>query len=212
MKLILLGPPGAGKGTQAQFICKHFQIIQISTGDMLRQAVADNTSLGQQVAGIMKAGAYVPDDLMISLVEERIQRSDCQNGFILDGFPRTLPQAQALQLSGIKIDFVLDIDVPDDILIKRLSARRVHLGSGRVYNLEFNPPQVNGQDDVTGEPLVQRDDDKEETVTRRLKVFREQTQPVIDFYKQLDVPPYLHVNGNAVVSQVQAEILAAISH
>ena len=210
MRLILLGPPGAGKGTQAQFICKHFQIIQISTGDMLRQAVADNTPLGQQVAGIMKAGAYVPDDLMIALVADRIHHPDCQNGFILDGFPRTLPQARALQSSDIKIDFVLNIDVPDDILIKRLSARRVHPGSGRVYNLEFNPPQIPDQDDVTGEALVQRDDDKEETVTRRLKVFREQTQPVIEFYKQLDVPPYVSVNGNSAVAKVQADILAVI--
>lgn len=212
MKLILLGPPGAGKGTQAQFICKHFGIIQISTGDMLRQAVADNTPLGQQVAGILKSGSYVSDALMIDLVQDRIHRADCANGFILDGFPRTLPQAHALMASEIKIEHVLNIDVPDDILIRRLSARRVHPGSGRVYNLEFNPPQVPDRDDITGESLVQRDDDKEETVRRRLGVFRDQTKPVVEFYKDLKSPSYASVNGNASVTVVQTDILAALEY
>lgn len=204
MKLIFLGPPGAGKGTQAQIICQHFQMAQISTGDMLRQAVIDQSPLGLQVAERMKSGSYVPDDVMIELVEERIHRSDCQNGFILDGFPRTLPQARALQSSDLKIDFVVNIDVPDEILIKRLSARRVHPPSGRVYSSGTH-------DELTGELLIQRDDDKEETVARRLRVFREHTQPVIEFYKHLKEPIYVFINGNLPRSEVEANILASLS-
>ncbi len=211
MRLIVLGPPGAGKGTQGHRLCERFGIAQISTGNILRQAVVDNTPLGQKAGAFIDAGALVPDDLMINLVEARLQEKDCQNGFILDGFPRTLPQADALQKSGIVIDRVLNIDVPDNILIRRLSGRRVHAASGRVYNLETNPPQVPGLDDITGEPIIQREDDKEATIARRLEVFRRQTQPMVDFYANLSTPRYVYIDGDQDVNKVENDILQALT-
>lgn len=185
MKLILLGAPGVGKGTQAQFIVEKFGVPQISTGDMLREAVRDGTALGKRVKAVMDSGALVTDDIILDLVHERIQKDDCKNGFLFDGFPRTIPQAEALVEQGINIDFVIEIRVPDKEIIARLSGRRVHADSGRVYHVVNNPPKVEGIDDETGEPLIQRDDDREETVKERLNVYREQTEPLVDFYKSL---------------------------
>jgi adenylate kinase len=185
MRVILLGAPGAGKGTQSQFICKHYGIPQISTGDMLRAAVKAGTEMGLQVKQVMDSGSLVSDDLIIGLIKERIAQDDCQNGFLFDGFPRTIPQAEALKESGVKIDHVLEIAVDDEEIVERLSGRRVHPGSGRIYHISHQPPKVEGKDDVTGEDLVQRDDDVEATVRNRLKIYHQQTKPLVAFYQQL---------------------------
>lgn len=184
MRLILLGAPGAGKGTQAQFVTERLGIPQISTGDMLRAAVAAKTELGKQVEQVMASGGLVTDEIIIALVKERIAQSDCVNGFLFDGFPRTIPQAQAMVDAGVAIDCVLEIDVADDEIVKRLSGRRVHPGSGRVYHIEYNPPAKAGVDDETGEALVQREDDQEETIRKRLQVYHEQTEPLVGFYSE----------------------------
>ena len=184
MRLILLGAPGAGKGTQAQFVTERLGIPQISTGDMLRAAVAAKTELGKQVEQVMASGGLVTDEIIIALVKERIAQSDCANGFLFDGFPRTIPQAQAMVDAGVDIDCVLEIDVADDEIVKRLSGRRVHPGSGRVYHIEYNPPAKAGVDDETGEALVQREDDQEETIRKRLQVYHEQTEPLVGFYSE----------------------------
>lgn len=216
MRVILLGAPGAGKGTQAQFIMKHFGIPQISTGDMLRAAVKEGTPLGIKAKSIMEAGGLVPDDLIIDLVKKRIQEPDCANGFLFDGFPRTIPQAQALLDAGIQIDHVVEIHVADEEIVARLSGRRVHPGSGRIYHVEHQPPQREGLDDVTGEPLVQRDDDKEETVRKRLSVYHEQTEPLVGFYQQLikdgvpEAPSYARVEGVGTVEEIRSKVFAAL--
>jgi len=183
MRLILLGAPGAGKGTQATFICEKFGIPQISTGDMLRAAVKAGTPLGVAAKQVMDAGGLVSDDIIIGLVKERIQQADCAKGFLFDGFPRTIPQAEAMKEAGVKLDYVLEIDVPFDAIIERMSGRRAHVASGRTYHVKFNPPKVDGIDDVTGEPLIQRDDDKEETVRTRLDVYSQQTRPLVNYYE-----------------------------
>ncbi|MES2662155.1 MAG: adenylate kinase [Pseudomonadota bacterium] len=185
MRVILLGPPGAGKGTQAQVICKLGTIPQISTGDMLRAAVREGSELGIQAKSIMERGELVSDALIVALVKERISQPDCENGFLLDGFPRTIPQAQALQDQGIQIDFVIEIKVTDDLIVRRLSGRRIHEASGRIYHIEHNPPKVSGVDDQTGEKLIQRQDDREETVRGRLSIYAKQTLPLVEFYKAL---------------------------
>ena len=185
MKLILLGAPGVGKGTQAQYIMEKYDIPQISTGDMLREAVREGSELGKKVKEVMDKGALVTDGIILDLVRERIQKDDCNNGFLFDGFPRTIPQARALLDQGIEIDCVLEINVSDDEIVSRLSGRRMHPESGRVYHVTNNPPKVEGKDDVTGEPLIQRDDDKEETIAERLSVYRKQTEPLVSFYKDL---------------------------
>jgi adenylate kinase len=184
MRIILLGAPGAGKGTQAEYLRETYGIPQISTGDMLRAAVKAGTPLGMQVKSVMESGGLVTDDIIISLIKERIQQPDCANGFLFDGFPRTIPQAQALVDAEINIDVVLEIDVPDEEIVRRLSGRRVHPESGRIYHIENKPPRVAGKDDVTGEPLIQRDDDKEATVRKRLEVYHTQTKPLVSFYKK----------------------------
>ena len=184
MKLILLGAPGVGKGTQAKFIMEKYQIPQISTGDMLREAVRAGTELGEKVKAVMDSGALVTDEIIIDLVKARIQKDDCANGFLFDGFPRTIPQAQALENQGIEIDRVIEITVLDEEILSRLSGRRVHEPSGRVYHITYNPPKREGFDDLTGEHLIQRDDDQEETIKERLIVYREQTAPLVDFYRQ----------------------------
>mgnify|MGYP001413260718 FL=1 len=184
MKLILLGAPGVGKGTQAKFIMEKYQIPQISTGDMLREAVRAGTELGEKVKAVMDSGALVTDEIIIDLVKARIQKDDCANGFLFDGFPRTIPQAQALEDQGIEIDRVIEITVLDEEILSRLSGRRVHEPSGRVYHITYNPPKREGFDDLTGEHLIQRDDDQEETIKERLIVYREQTAPLVDFYRQ----------------------------
>jgi adenylate kinase len=214
MKVILLGPPGAGKGTQAQFVCDEFGIPQISTGDMLRAAVSAGTPLGKKVKQIMDSGALVPDDVIIALVKDRISQSDCANGFLFDGFPRTIPQAQALVDSGIELDYVLEIDVPEDEIVRRLSGRRVHEGSGRVYHLIYNPPKTEGKDDETGDPLVQRDDDREETVRQRLRVYRAQTYPLVEFYQSLaegSAVRYRKVSGLGSVDEIKQSIRSALT-
>ncbi|RUO40590.1 adenylate kinase [Aliidiomarina taiwanensis] len=185
MRIILLGAPGAGKGTQAQFIMNTYKIPQISTGDMLRAAIKAGTELGKKAKQVMDAGQLVSDDIMIGLVKERVALDDCKNGFLLDGFPRTIPQADAMQEAGIDVDFVLEFDVADDVIVQRMAGRRVHPGSGRVYHVEYNPPQVEGKDDVTGEDLLVRDDDKEETVRKRLAIYHEQTEPLVSYYQKL---------------------------
>ncbi len=215
MRLILLGPPGAGKGTQAQKICECFQIPQISTGDMLRAAVKSGSELGQQLKAVMDSGALVSDELIIKLVKERISESDCASGFLFDGFPRTIPQAQALKDAGVEIDHVVEISVPDSEIVARMSGRRSHPGSGRVYHIKYNPPKIEGQDDVTGESLVQRDDDKEETVQKRLAVYHEQTSPLIDFYQQFaesgeQAPKYHKISGVGSVDDIAAQIAGAL--
>ena len=184
MRLILLGAPGAGKGTQAAFICQKYGIPQISTGDMLRAAVKAGTPLGVAAKKVMDSGALVSDDIIIGLVKERITEADCAQGFLFDGFPRTIPQAEAMKSAGVKLDVVLEIDVPDAAIIERMGGRRAHLPSGRTYHVKFNPPKVEGKDDVTGEDLVQRDDDKEETVKKRLEIYHSQTKPLVDFYSK----------------------------
>jgi len=185
LKIILLGPPGAGKGTQAQYIVEQYGIPQISTGDMLREAVQAGTPLGKKVKAVMDSGALVTDEIILDLVKERLAKPDCSNGFLFDGFPRTIPQAQALVDQNIEIDTVVEIKVPDDEIVMRLSGRRVHPDSGRVYHVKFNPPQQADKDDVTGESLIQRDDDKEDTVLERLRVYRDQTEPLVAFYQEL---------------------------
>jgi adenylate kinase len=217
MRLILLGAPGAGKGTQASFICKKYGIPQISTGDMLRAAVKAGTPLGLQAKAVMESGALVSDDLIINLVKERIAQPDCAKGFLFDGFPRTLPQADAMKAASVKLDYVLEIDVPFDAIIERMSGRRSHPASGRTYHVKFNPPKVAGQDDVTGEPLVQRDDDKEETVKKRLDVYSAQTRPLVDYYSswaQKDpaaAPKYRAISGMGTVEEITARALQALS-
>lgn len=201
MRIILLGPPGSGKGTQAQYIVERLEIPQISTGEMLRQAVKDQTPLGRRIQSIMEQGHLVPDEIMINLVKERIAQSDCAHGFLLDGFPRTVRQAEVLMLSGVKIDKAVELVVPEEELIRRLSGRWVHPGSGRIYHNVYNPPLRAGHDDLTGEPLIQREDDKEETVRRRLEIYSHQTQPIMDYYKRLEVvepghaPEQIRING-----------------
>ncbi len=215
MKIILLGPPGAGKGTQAQFICQAFDVPQISTGDMLRAAVSAGSELGQRVKAVMDSGALVSDEIIIDLVKDRIAQDDCSNGFLFDGFPRTIVQAEALVAAGVDVEVVLEITVPDEEIIKRMSGRRVHPGSGRTYHVEYNPPREEGVDDETGEALIQRDDDKEETVRERLSVYREQTQPLIGFYSEKadgDKLRYVTVNGLGKVEEIQQEILAALEN
>lgn len=216
MRVILLGGPGAGKGTQAGFITDRYGFPQISTGDMLRAAVKAGTPLGKKARGIMEAGHLVPDDLIIALVRERVAEKDCAAGFLFDGFPRTIPQAEALKEAGISIDAVVEIEVDDAEIIRRMSGRRVHLASGRTYHVLFNPPLEAGKDDVTGEPLVQRADDAEETVRKRLQVYHEQTAPLIEYYShwtpspKVSTPRYVRVNGIATVEQVRDAMFSAL--
>jgi adenylate kinase len=210
MRIILLGPPGAGKGTQAQFICEQFGIPQISTGDMLRAAVAAGTPLGQQAKAIMESGGLVSDDIIVGLVKERLEAPDCEGGCLFDGFPRTIPQAQAMVDEGITIDHVLEIAVSDDEIIKRLSGRRVHLGSGRVYHVDYNPPVDSGVDNETGEPLIQRDDDQEDTIRKRLSVYHDQTRPLVDFYRELEGVDYHELDGVGAVNDITRHIMAVL--
>lgn len=217
MRMILLGPPGAGKGTQAADVGRRYDIPQISTGDMLRAAVKDGTPLGRAAKAVMESGALVCDDIIIKLVKERIAQPDCVNGFLFDGFPRTLAQADALRDEGIRIDYVIELRLEDEEIVRRLGGRRVHPDSGRVYHCVHNPPKVHGRDDVTGEPLVQRDDDREETVRERLRVYREQTEPLVAYYSawaardDVQAPRYLVIDGQGSVGEVQARIRAALS-
>ncbi len=216
MKLILLGAPGAGKGTQAKYICEKFGIPQISTGDMLRAAVKAGTPLGLEAKKIMDAGGLVRDDIIIGLVKERIAEADCKNGFLFDGFPRTIPQAEAMRDAGVTLDFVVEIDVPDANIIDRMSGRRVHLSSGRTYHVKYNPPKVAGKDDETGEDLIQRDDDKEETVKKRLDVYHEQTEVLVGFYSKMaasgdaTAPKYVKIEGTQSVDAVRDATLKAL--
>ena len=216
MRVILLGGPGAGKGTQATYIKEHFNIPQISTGDMLRAAVKAGTALGVAAKKIMDAGGLVSDDIIINLVKERITQPDCAKGFLFDGFPRTIPQADAMKAAGVPIDYVVEIDVADAEIIKRMSGRRAHLASGRTYHVIFNPPKVEGKDDVTGEPLVQRDDDKEETVKKRLEIYHDQTKPLVDYYSKWaangaeDAPKYVKIAGVGSVENIRDNIFAAL--
>ena len=211
MRLILLGPPGAGKGTQAQFIRERFGIPQISTGDMLRAAIKAGTPLGREAKKVMDAGKLVSDDIIIGLVKERLKQPDCARGYLFDGFPRTIPQAEALKTEGMALDYVLEIDVPDDEIITRMTGRRVHPGSGRVYHVKFNPPKAEGKDDHTGEPLIQRDDDKPDTVKHRLEVYRKQTRPLVDYYKALPDVKYRKISGIGRVDEVTQRAVAALS-
>ena len=216
MRLILLGAPGAGKGTQAAFICQKYGIPQISTGDMLRAAVKAGTPLGLQAKGVMDSGGLVSDELIINLVKERIAQPDCAKGFLFDGFPRTIPQAEAMKSAGVKLDYVLEIDVPFDAIIERMSGRRSHPASGRTYHITFNPPKVEGKDDVTGEPLVQRADDQEDTVRKRLDVYSQQTRPLVDYYSQwaarepAAAPKYRAIQGTGSVEEITQRALAAL--
>jgi len=217
MKLILLGAPGAGKGTQATFICQKYGIPQISTGDMLRAAVKAGTALGLQAKSVMESGGLVSDELIINLVKERIAQADCANGFLFDGFPRTLPQADAMKAAGVKLDYVLEIDVPFDAIIERMSGRRSHPASGRTYHVKFNPPKQEGVDDVTGEPLIQREDDKEETVKKRLEVYNAQTRPLVSYYSDwaaydpAAAPRYRAISGTGSVDDITARAFKALS-
>lgn len=212
MRLILLGGPGAGKGTQANYIKERYQIPQISTGDMLRAAVKAGTELGKKAKSFMDAGGLVPDEVIIGLVQERIKEPDCQKGFLFDGFPRTIPQADAMKTAGVAIDAVVEIDVPDAEIIKRMSGRRAHLASGRTYHVIFNPPKVEGKDDVTGEPLIQREDDKEETVRKRLEVYHAQTEPLVAYYQKwaqsgaVGAPQYVRIEGVGKVEEIRDQI------
>jgi adenylate kinase len=220
MRLILLGAPGAGKGTQAQFICEKFAIPQISTGDMLRAAVKAGTELGVAAKKIMDAGGLVSDDIIIGLVKDRLTQADCSKGYLFDGFPRTIPQAQAMKDAGVPIDYVLEIDVPFDAIIDRMSGRRVHPASGRTYHIKFNPPKVAGKDDVTGDDLIQRDDDKEETVRKRLQVYDDQTRPLIEYYSswanqanasdKVKAPAYRKVSGTGSVDNITTSIFVVL--
>ncbi len=217
MRLILLGPPGAGKGTQAKYLTGHFGIPQISTGDMLRAAVLAGTPLGRAAKKVMDAGQLVSDDIVIALVKERLTQPDCARGYLFDGFPRTLPQAEAMKAAGVPIDFVLEIDVDDAAIIERMSGRRVHPASGRTYHVKFNPPQAAGKDDATGEDLIQRDDDREETVRKRLAVYRSQTRPLVDYYARWAAtgdpraPKHRRIDGLGSVEQVRDRALTALS-
>jgi adenylate kinase len=217
MNLILLGPPGAGKGTQASFLREKFGIPQISTGDMLRAAVKAGTPLGVAAKKVMDAGQLVSDDIIIGLVKERLKQRDCAKGYLFDGFPRTIPQAEALKAGGVPIDFVLEIDVPDDEIVLRMSGRRVHPASGRIYHVKFNPPKSEGRDDITGEPLILRDDDREETVKKRLEVYRAQTRPLIDYYGKWAAsgdkraPKYRKISGKGTVQEITRQALAALT-
>ncbi|MDO4696760.1 MAG: adenylate kinase [Neisseria sp.] len=213
MKVLLLGAPGAGKGTQAQFITAAFGIPQISTGDMLRAAIKAGTPLGLEAKKIIEEGGLVRDDIIIGMVKERIAQDDCTNGFLFDGFPRTLAQAEAMIDAGVDLDAVVEIDVPDSAIVERMSGRRVHLPSGRTYHVSFNPPQTAGKDDVTGEDLIQRDDDKEEVVKKRLEVYHSQTAVLIGFYSRLTgehAPKYIKVDGTQAVDAVKEEVLAGL--
>jgi adenylate kinase len=217
MRLILLGPPGAGKGTQANFIKEKFGIPQISTGDMLRAAVKAGTPLGLEAKKIMDAGGLVRDDIIIGLVKDRLKEPDCAKGYMFDGFPRTIPQAEAMKEAGVPIDYVLEIDVPDSEIITRMSGRRVHLASGRTYHVKFNPPKVEGKDDVTGEPLIQRDDDQEETVKKRLDVYHSQTKPLVEYYSKwaatgdAKAPKYRRIAGQGKVEAIRDAAFAALA-
>ncbi len=217
MRLILLGPPGAGKGTQAAFIREKFAIPQISTGDMLRAAVNAGTPLGLAAKKVMDAGQLVSDDIIIGLVRERLRQPDCARGYLFDGFPRTIPQAEAMRAAQVGLDFVLEIDVPDEEIIERMIGRRVHPASGRTYHVKFNPPRAAGRDDLTGEPLVQRDDDREETVRKRLNVYRAQTRPLVDYYGKwaasgdAQAPRYRRIEGSGPVERITARALAALT-
>ena len=206
MRIILLGAPGAGKGTQAQFLCEQFGIPQISTGDMLRAAVAEGSELGLQAKSIMDSGGLVSDELIINLVKARLQQPDCEAGCLFDGFPRTIPQAQAMVDANIDVDHVIEIAVDDEEIVGRLSGRRVHPASGRIYHVVHNPPVEDGKDDATGEPLMQRDDDQEETVRKRLSVYQQQTRPLVDFYRELDGPRYHRIDGVGSVEDISAAI------
>lgn len=218
MRIILLGPPGAGKGTQAAGLCEHYGIPQISTGDMLRAAVAEGTPLGMEAKKVMDSGALVSDDIIIGLVKERIAQPDCRNGFLFDGFPRTIAQADALAEQGIALDYVIELQVDDEHIVRRMAGRRVHPDSGRVYHIEHNPPRNADRDDVTGEPLVQRDDDREETVRKRLQVYHEQTRPLVDYYARraeqggAGAPQYVVIDGLGAVDEVQQRIRSALGH
>ncbi|HWI81471.1 adenylate kinase [Ramlibacter sp.] len=217
MRLILLGAPGAGKGTQATFICQKYGIPQISTGDMLRAAVKAGTPLGVAAKKVMDAGALVGDDIIIGLVKERLAQPDCARGFLFDGFPRTIPQAEAMRAAGVKIDYVLEIDVPPSAIVERMSGRRSHPASGRTYHVTFNPPKVAGLDDVTGEPLVQRDDDREETVIKRLQVYADQTRPLVEYYSSwaksdpAGAPKYRSISGTGTVEEITARVMGALA-
>lgn len=217
MKLILLGAPGAGKGTQAAFICERFGIPQISTGDMLRAAVKAGTPLGVEAKKIMDAGQLVSDAIILGLIKDRLQQPDCAKGFLFDGFPRTIPQAEALRAQGVDLDFVVEIDVADEEIIRRMSGRRVHPGSGRTYHVAFNPPKVAGKDDVTGEDLIQRDDDREETVKKRLAVYHGQTKPLVEFYSawaaagEARAPKYRKIAGVGALDTIKSALFAALS-
>jgi adenylate kinase len=216
MRLILLGAPGAGKGTQATFLCQKYGIPQISTGDMLRAAVKAGSPLGVAAKKVMDSGALVSDDIIIGLVKERIAQPDCAKGFLFDGFPRTIPQADAMKEAGVKLDCVLEIDVPFEAIIERMSGRRSHPASGRTYHVKFNPPKVEGKDDVTGEPLIQRDDDKEETVRKRLEVYEAQTRPLVEYYaswaaRDPAAPRYRKINGIGTVDEITARATQALA-
>lgn len=220
MRLILLGAPGAGKGTQANFIKEKYNIPQISTGDMLRAAIKAGTELGLAAKKVMDAGQLVSDDIIIGLVKERLKEADCANGYLFDGFPRTIAQAEAMKEAGVAIDYVLEIDVPFDEIITRMSGRRTHPASGRTYHVKFNPPKVEGKDDVTGEPLVQRDDDKEETVKKRLAVYESQTKPLVAYYSDwakhgsqgaiVEAPQYRKISGQGSVDEIRARVFDAL--
>ena len=217
MRLILLGAPGAGKGTQATFLCQKYSIPQISTGDMLRAAVKAGTPLGMQAKKVMDSGGLVSDDLIINLVKERISQPDCEQGFLFDGFPRTLPQADAMKAAGVKLDYVLEIDVPFDAIIERMSGRRSHTASGRTYHVKYNPPKAEGKDDATGEALIQRDDDKEETVRKRLEVYSAQTRPLVAYYSDwakaepAKAPAYRAISGMGSVEDITQRALQALA-
>jgi adenylate kinase len=217
MRLILLGPPGAGKGTQAAVIREKFGIPQISTGDMLRAAVKAGTPLGIAAKKVMDAGQLVSDDIIIGLVKERLKQPDCARGYLFDGFPRTIPQAESMKAASVLIDYVLEIDVPDDEIITRMSGRRVHAASGRTYHVKFNPPKVEGRDDQTGERLIQRDDDREETVKKRLEVYRAQTRPLVEYYGRwaasgdARAPKYRRISGVGALEEIKARALAALT-
>lgn len=214
MRIVLLGAPGAGKGTQAQFLMEKFSIPQISTGDMLRAAIKAGSELGNQAKSVMDAGQLVSDDLIIGLVKERVAQEDCKQGFLLDGFPRTIPQADAMKLNGIDVDHVLEFDVPDEVIVERMAGRRVHSGSGRVYHLVYNPPKIAGKDDLTGDELAIRPDDEETTVRKRLAIYHDQTKPLVDFY-QMEARDgncsYLTIDGTQVVEKVNELLLKQLS-
>lgn len=217
MRVILLGPPGAGKGTQAAYIAQRLGVPQIATGDMLRAAVKAGTPLGLEAKKVMDAGSLVSDEIIIGLVKERIAEPDCRDGFLFDGFPRTIAQADALKAENIKVDVVIELQVADEEIVRRISGRRIHPGSARVYHIQYNPPKVEGQDDLTGEPLIQRDDDKEETVRRRLQVYHEQTRPLVDYYSSWatrggpDAPRYVAIDGTGAVEEVKQRIMDGLA-